>query len=50
MIIAGVISAGQLQTTQAYATGQTFGQIQVNLAAEYLIVLKIQPVKTLFAC
>lgn len=24
----GVISAGQLQTTQAYATGQTFGQIQ----------------------
>ncbi|XP_052821451.1 polyhomeotic-like protein 2 isoform X3 [Mya arenaria] len=24
----GVISAGQLQTTQAYATGQTFGQLQ----------------------
>ncbi|XP_052226889.1 polyhomeotic-proximal chromatin protein-like isoform X2 [Dreissena polymorpha] len=35
----GVISAGQLQTTQAYATGQTFGQLQskpgqqINLGA-----------------
>ena len=28
--LVGVISAGQIQTTQAYATGQTFGQLQVS--------------------
>ena len=29
-LLVGVISAGQIQTTQAYATGQTFGQLQVS--------------------